>query len=117
MRTTERHQHLVQQFHQIQENECLRESNRTLRDSRIRRAGQPSSKNRLWNAGVGNSKKVARHAKKLYYKLKETSLAIDAAIAFDPVKELEAQVSGESLKTESLACETVHFNAGYSWVT
>ena len=38
-------------------------------------------------------------------------------MAFDPVKELEAQVSGESLKTESLACETVHFNAGYSWVT
>ena len=46
--------------------------------------------------------------KGLYYKFKETLLALDASIDFDELKELEARVNYQSFLKESLACETVY---------
>ena len=51
---------------------------------------------------------MARQEKCLYYKFKETLLALDASIDFDELKELEAHVNYESFMKESLACETVY---------
>ena len=45
--------------------------------------------------------------KSLHYKFKETSLAIDASMAYDQMQELEQTVDYESLMKECLACESV----------
>ena len=49
-----------------------------------------------------------RDMKKLYYKFKETSLAVDASVAHDQMKELEKTVDNESFMKECLACESVY---------
>ena len=45
--------------------------------------------------------------KSLYYKFKETSLAVDASMAYDQMKELEKTGDYESFMRECLACESV----------
>ena len=45
--------------------------------------------------------------KSLCYKFKETSLAIDASMAYDQSSELEQTVDYESFMKECLACESV----------
>ena len=45
--------------------------------------------------------------KSLYYKFKETWLAVDASMAYDQMKELEKTVDYESFMRECLACESV----------
>ena len=44
----------------------------------------------------------------LYYKFKEPSLAVDASMAYDQMKELEKTVDYESFMRECLACESVY---------
>ena len=46
--------------------------------------------------------------KSLYYKFKETSLAVDASMAYDHMKELEKTVDYVSFTRECLACESVY---------
>ena len=46
--------------------------------------------------------------KSLYYEFKETSLAVDASMAYDHMKELEKMVDYESFMRECLACESVY---------
>ena len=46
--------------------------------------------------------------KSLYYEFKETSLAVDASMAYDHMKELEKIVDYESFMRECLACESVY---------
>ena len=46
--------------------------------------------------------------KSLCYKFKETSLAVDASMAYDHMKELEKTVDYESFMRECLACESVY---------
>ena len=48
------------------------------------------------------------HEKSLFYKFKETSLAVDALMAYDQMKDLEKIVDCELFMRECLACESVY---------
>ena len=50
---------------------------------------------------------MERHDKSLFYRFKETSLAVDASMAYDQMEDLEKTVDYELFMRECLACESV----------